>query len=76
MSFFKGFKKGFPGFGRLVALLVNVVLLSIVYLLGVGLTSVVARVKGKKFLDTKEKESYWNDLSIGRKNMKECYRQF
>ena len=76
-GFFNGFLKVFPWFEKLV--MANSFLLFIVYIVGVGLTSVVAKIFGKHFLDKKidrKSNTYWSDLNIKKKSIKECYRQF
>ena len=58
--FITGFKEGFKAFGHSVANIVNFFLLTLVYLVGVGPTSLVAKLFGKKFLQTKlNKDSFW-----------------
>ncbi len=66
-------------FGLCIATLVNSVLLGIVYLLGVGVTSCIATIRHKRFLEMKiekEKKSYWSDLHLKKKPIEEYYRQF
>lgn len=61
-EFFKGFKEGFGLFGKIISGLINAILLSIVYFIGVGVTSIICRLGGKRFLDLrldKSKDSYW-----------------
>ena len=75
----KGFGKGMKEFGENMTAIVNSFLLSIVYFIGVGVTSLFARIKRKRFLKTeiaKEKETYWQDLNLKKKKFKEYYRQF
>lgn len=77
--FFRGFKKGTKDFGDNIVLIVNVILLSVVYFIGVGLTSILAKLFRKKFLETKiskERKTYWSDLNLRKKPMEEYYRQF
>ena len=79
MSFFKGIKKGSHKFGSNITIIINSILLFSVYLIGVGLTSIISKISGKKFLDTKlskEKESYWTDLNLKKKNTEEYYKQY
>lgn len=79
MSFFKGFKKGTEEFSHNITVIINSFLLFIVYIVGVGLTSAVAKIFGKHFLDKKidrKSNTYWSDLNIKKKSIKECYRQF
>ncbi|MDO8509357.1 MAG: hypothetical protein Q7S27_06780 [Nanoarchaeota archaeon] len=78
-QFFINMKKGQKDFGEDIARLVNSALLTVVYLLGVGLTSVIGRLFRKSFLDLKpdkNKKSYWEDLELNNKNIEEYYRQF
>lgn len=77
-QFFNGFKKGLGNFGGNVGLLVNSVLLTIVYLVGVGLTSIVAKLVGKHFFEIKTPQTatYWSDLNLKKKEIEEYYRQF
>ncbi|MFH1358686.1 MAG: hypothetical protein ABIH37_02260 [archaeon] len=77
--FFKGFMKGQKAFGNAIALLINTVLLTIVYFIGVGLTSIFARAFHKEFLDEeikKQDESYWTELNLTKKQRRDYYRQF
>ena len=76
--FLKGFGEGFKEFSNLIVLAVNAVLLSIVYFIGVGLTSIFAKIVGKSFLDIKKtkKETYWEDLNLKKEPIDKYYRQF
>ena len=75
--FWKGFCSGFKNFSHNITIIINSSLLSIVYLMGVGFTSIFAKLFGKHFLDTKkDKESYWSDLNLKKKKMEEYLRQF
>ena len=76
-QFFKGFRGGMKSFGQNIALIINTILLTFVYLIGVGLTSIIAKIVGKHFLDTKlKKGTYWSDLNLKKKNIEKYYRQF
>ncbi len=78
-QFFTGFKKGSRDFGYNIALIINSVLLSLVYIIGAGFTSIVAKLFGKHFLDiklSKKRDSYWSDLNLKKKPIGEYYRQF
>ncbi len=77
--FIKGIKEGMKAFGEQINRLVNTILLTIVYLIGVGPVAIVAKITGKKFFETrtnKEKESYWVDLGLSKKKQEEYFRQF
>ncbi|QQG39505.1 MAG: hypothetical protein HYS81_03930 [Candidatus Aenigmatarchaeota archaeon] len=60
-EFATGFKSGFQGFGHFVSDVVNFVLLTFVWLIGIGPASVLGKFTGKKFLDMElvMRESYW-----------------
>jgi hypothetical protein len=78
-AFFRGFGRGMKDFGHNIAMIVNTVLLLIVYIVGVGLTSIVAKLAGKHFMDIdarKKGKSYWSELNLGKKKTEEYYRQF
>lgn len=78
-QFFKGFKKGFSAFGHNISIIINSILLLIVYLIGVGMTSIFAKVFNKHFLQKKiiaKKTTYWSDLNLKKKPIDEYYRQF
>ena len=78
-TFLTGFKQGFQYFGHNISIIVNTILLSIVYLLAVGLTAIVAKITGKHFLElkiNKNQNSYWSDLNLKKRPLKDYYRQF
>jgi len=78
-DFASGLKKGFKDFGQLIAVLINSALLAIVYIIGVGVTSIIAKLSHKHFLETKTEskaKTYWSDLKLKKKPLDEYYRQF
>ncbi|MBT7903325.1 hypothetical protein HN587_05665 [Candidatus Woesearchaeota archaeon] len=75
----KGIKNGMNLFGQTISIIVNTVLLTIVYFIGVGITSIIAKLFKKKFLQTKiskKRESYWTALNLKKNKMETYYRQF
>ncbi len=79
MKFINGFLRGQKKFGENISIIINSILLTIVYFIGVGLTSIFAKIFNKHFLDLKPKKNektYWEDLNLTKKSMKEYYRQF
>ena len=78
--FFKGFLKGMNTFGGIIINVVNFILLLPVYIVGVGLTSIVAKVVGKHFLNlkrpNKKQDTYWVAKDTRKKKLEEFYRQF
>ena len=78
-EFFIGFKEGQKKFAENIAVIINSILLSLVYLFGVGITFIFAKIFNKHFLQLeidKSKETYWEDLNLTKKNIEEYYRQF
>jgi len=78
-DFFKGLKQGQKLFGEVIAMVVNSLLLTLVYIIGVGVTSIFAKIIGKDFLDKKldsEAKSYWEDFNLGLRKKEEYYRQY
>lgn len=76
-EFTLGFWKGFKQFGHIINNIINFVLLSVVYFIGVGITFLVAKIMGKHFLNTgKKKDTYWVKLNLGKQKMEDYYRQF
>jgi len=79
MSFIKGFKQGFHDFGNGITNIINFILLSIVYFIGVALTSIIAKILGKHFMDIKQekkKKTYWKDYNLKKEPIDNYYRQF
>ncbi len=78
-TFFSGIKKGQKEFGEDIGTLVNTILLTIVYIVGVGPTSIIAKIVKKRFLNLKRDKSaktYWEDLNLNKRQIEEYYRQF
>lgn len=77
-KFFKGFKEGLKDFSSNISIIINTLLLFIVYLIGVGITSIIAKLFKKHFLDIKlsKKKSYWTNLNLKKKRIGEYYKQF
>ena len=78
-NFCKGFIEGSKEFGLSINILVITSLLTVVYVLGVGVTSIVAKAIGKHFLNTqlaKNQDTYWTELNLKKKEIDEYYKQF
>ena len=65
-------------FGQGIAVIINTILLTFVYLIGVGLTSIVAKISRKHFLEMNlsKNDTYWSDLNLKKKSIDKYYRQF
>ena len=55
-KFSNGFKKGMQDFASNLTIIINFILLSLVYIIGVGITSIIAKTSNKRFLETKYKK--------------------
>lgn len=77
-EFFDGFKIGVKTFNQTITAIINTILLTFVYVVGIGIPSIIAKLFGKHFLDIKpsKKDTYWSDLNIKTKPLNEYYKQF
>jgi len=76
-TFFRNFKKGMEEFNSNIIIIVNSVLLSFVYFIGVGITSIFAKLLKKHFLELKRRrETYWEDSDLKKRPIENYYRQF
>ncbi|MEK6894338.1 MAG: hypothetical protein AABX10_02650 [Nanoarchaeota archaeon] len=77
-EFVIGFGNGQKEFGHTISIIVNSLLLTFVYFIGVGITSILAKASNKKFLTLSydNSESYWTPLNLDKKEIKEYYKQF
>ncbi len=72
----KRMKEALISISKLISSVINSILLSIVYLIGVGSTSIIAKLSKKHFLDLNESNgTYWKDLNLKKKQIKNYYRQ-
>ena len=73
----QGLHCGFGDFGQNIAGIVNTALLAIAYVLGVGITWLVAKIGQKRFLDLEpaKRKSYWIRIAPA-KSRDDFYRQF
>lgn len=79
IQFGSGLKSGQKKLGEDIAIIINSILLTIVYIVGVGVTSIFARIYRKNFMELKIEEnnkSYWSSLNLNKKPIEEYYRQF
>lgn len=78
-EFYEGLKTGQKKFGENIAIIINSILLSIVYFIGVGLSALFGIFSNKQFLDLDldtTKDTYWQDLNLKKKQIGDYYRQF
>jgi hypothetical protein len=77
--FFAGVRQGMKAFGETVATIVNSLLLSIVYFIGVGITWLFLRLGKKELMDLRldaKAKTYWKELDIKTRKRDLHYRQF
>jgi len=76
--FFRGFKVGFGELGHGVSKLINIFLLLLVYIFGVGLISISSKIRKKNFLNMKPSEvsTYWTDKINRNKNLEDSSKPF
>ncbi len=56
---------------------VNSILLTVVYFIGVGITALFAKLFGKSFLFLSgKKDSYWDENKVGKETLEEGRRLF
>ena len=76
-AFFRGMRAGMKYFGEGVSGIVNALLLTLIYLVGIGTTALIAKCCRKQFLPGSEKHaSYWEHLGLKTRKREEYYRQF
>lgn len=78
-EFFKSFGQGLHEFGETVSIVFTTVLLTGVFVIGVGLTWLTSRVAGKYFLETsisKERSTYWVSFDFDPSDHERLHRQF
>lgn len=77
-AFFKGFSQGFRDFSHTLTNIINFSLLLLVYILGIGLVSLISKLFGKHFLDIKKqnKNSNWHEHKVTRQPIEKYYRTF
>jgi len=77
-NFFKGFLKGQKLFGETISTIINSILLTIVYVFGVGISSLFGKISKKDFLDLNpsSKKTYWSELNLTKQSIEKYYRQF
>ena len=77
--FFVGTQEGIKSFGEGIQSVVNTILLSAVYLVGVGIAWLMCKVSKRTFFAEKprpEATSYWEPLDLKKRPIEEYRRQF
>ena len=77
-EFIQGLKQGMENFGKVIVSIVNFILLLPAYIIGVGLTSILAKIVGKKFinLEKEKKDSYWISEEVKTEKEESYYKQY
>ncbi|MAF35941.1 hypothetical protein CL622_02380 [archaeon] len=77
--YIKDFHNGIKEFGENISTLVNAILLGLVYVIGIGITSIIAKLAKKNFMEKKIlklNSTYWEELNLSKKSFNEYYKQF
>lgn len=77
-KFLTGMRDGMKLFGENITIIVNTIVLTIVYFFGVGITALIAKATGKRFIDksiNKRTKTYWKELNLKRRPLDNHYRQ-
>ena len=63
---------------KVISNIINFILLSIVYFIGIGSVSIVMKLFGKHFLELKKqnKKSNWHEHRVEKQPLEEYYRTF
>ena len=72
------FKQGFMYFSKTISSVVNFVLLFIIYIFGIGVVSIIAKICGKHFIKYSYNKdiTYWEELNLGKKYYDEYKKEF
>ncbi|GEM_PF-1331312 len=73
------FIRGLKKISRGLNFIINTALLLIVYIFGVGLTWLFAKILKKHFLEmqpSKNRQTYWSDAELRGSDVSDYYRQF
>ncbi len=76
---FSGIYEGLAAFGKIVSNIVNFFLLLIVFVFGIGLVSVVGKLRGKKFLSlgfNSKAKSYWGESPALNRKLEDYLKPF
>lgn len=69
-------RKGINNFFRDINFLIVLISLSLSYVVGVGITFILAKIFRKSFLGLSKKEDYWEPLNLKENKMEEYYKQY
>ena len=71
-------KKALEPISKKISNIVNFILLSIVYSVGIGAVSVIMKIFGKHFLELKKlnKKSNWHEHEVAKQPLENYYRIF
>ena len=76
---FSGIYTGLGKFGSIVSSIINLIFLFIVFVLGIGVVSLIAKLVGKKFLTIKmdkKLNTYWQDTIMTKRKKEDYYKPF
>lgn len=76
--FCKGLKEGFEIVGKMIANIINTVLLLVIYFVGIGLAALFVKLAGQDLmpLENKDAKSYYSEKNIEKGKIDDYYNQF
>lgn len=72
------FLSGFKSFTRIINYIINFILLSIAYVFGIGVVSIISKILKKHFLNIGKKntDTYYIHKQLGEESLEKYYNQF
>ena len=74
----EGIKRVLEPFSKVMSSIINFILLSVAYFIGIGVVSMIAKIFGKHFLDikTRNRKSNWQAHKLEKEPLEKYYRTF
>lgn len=73
-QFFKGFKEGMKCFGKMISNAINFILLIPAYFIGIGLVSIIGKLFGKHWMNTKN--THWKEQPTKKESIERYCQQW
>lgn len=69
-NIFKSLLDLFKRISLFIQFIINIILLTFVYFIGIGIVSLFAKISNKKFLDSNNKCTYWREYRENKSHYK------
>lgn len=75
---FGAIKKAMEAVGKMISNIVNFILLSLVYFVGIGPVAMISKLTGKHFLELKKqnRKSNWHEHKVEKEALEKYFRTF